>query len=46
MDLTQKQFASMGGKAILKKRGKEYFRELAFKSAAARKAKKSKAKLI
>lgn len=40
MDLTQKEMASLGGKAILAKKGKEYFKELAKKSVASRKAKK------
>lgn len=38
--MDQKEFASLGGKAILKKKGKIYFKELAAKSVASRKAKK------
>ncbi len=38
--LSQREFASLGGKAILAKRGKAYFKELAKKSVASRKAKR------
>ena len=38
--LTQKEFAKLGGNAVVTKYGKSYMKELAKKSVAVRKAKK------
>lgn len=42
-EMTLREFQSLGGQAILKQKGKAYFKELAKKSVAARKAKKNTA---
>lgn len=44
--MDQKEFASLGGKAILAKKGKDYFKELAKKSVASRKAKRDLASVL